>query len=123
MATTQDFTVAWDDPADAELTWVQDRMHAPEPATPLGELFGELVTHGFCFANDYYSVPMRFRMHTINNWLYVTNNPTTTDAAELAQMGAEAERRYGAAFAELGDLWEKTWLPEIQALLAELEAL
>jgi pyruvate,water dikinase len=122
MAMTEEFAVTWDDPADALLTWMQDRMHAPEPGTPLGMILAELVTHGFAFANDHYSIPMRFRMQLINNWLYATVNPVTTDVVELERLGAEAERRLGETFANLGELWETSWLPEIQTLVGELES-
>jgi PEP-utilizing family enzyme len=56
-----DFVVTWDDPKDAERQWMQDRMHAPEPGTPLGgSVLCNAVTHGFGFAFDEYSVPATF---------------------------------------------------------------
>ena len=36
-AADQEFHVDWGDPADAELTWVWDAAHFPNPMTPLSE--------------------------------------------------------------------------------------
>ncbi|MGI8927241.1 MAG: PEP-utilizing enzyme [Tepidiformaceae bacterium] len=43
LRATDDFHVAWDDPADAQLTWTVDQMHYPGPMPPLcGYLMAEL---------------------------------------------------------------------------------
>jgi hypothetical protein len=39
MPTPDNFPVTWEDPADADLFWLQQRMHFPEPMLPLDEWF------------------------------------------------------------------------------------
>ncbi len=42
---SEDFSVAWKDPADAKPTWVYDAMHFPRPLAPLmGEFLDRLYT-------------------------------------------------------------------------------
>ncbi len=122
MVVAQEFVVSWDDPKDAELQWMQDGMHAPDPITPLGELLGDFVTHGFAVTFEEYSVPIKFHMKVFNHWAYNSPTPLELLPDELERMGQEAEARIGAVLPELGDIWRKTYLPEIQSLLAVLAA-
>lgn len=120
MTITEEFTVAWDDPKEAELTWMLDRVHAPEPITPFGSAMGAFVTHGFGVAFEHFSVPMRFRYKIVNGWLFATQIPLEIAPEEAERMGAEAQRRFFEALGALGELWDDDYLPEIKRRLGEL---
>src|SRR5437660_1817453 len=59
MSQSSEFPVHWDNPADAEITWQFDPMHAPVAVTPLGfDLFMEPFVGSFglfrlCLQNYY----------------------------------------------------------------------
>jgi phosphohistidine swiveling domain-containing protein len=121
MTTVTDFPVVWDDPADAELTWLHDNIHSPEPATPLGGAFAEFASHGFAEAFRQYSVPAVFRSRIVNHWGYNAFHPADLSPDELGRMMGEVEARVGAAVARLGELWDETYLPEIKEHLKPFE--
>lgn len=122
MAMTEEFVVDWDDPKDAELTWVIDRVHVPEPMTPLGSAMGRFVTHGFTTAFSEYSIPARFRYKVINHWVYACQSPLDVPRDEAERMIAQTEAKMGEALAGLGELWDERYLPEIKELLGPLGA-
>lgn len=122
MAMTEEFTVDWDDPKDAELTWMLERVHAPEPITPLGSAMGIFVTHGFATAFGEYSIPAKLRYKVINSWVYATQSPLDVPQEEAERMIAETEAKMGEALGGLGELWDDRYLPEIRRLLEPLAA-
>jgi pyruvate,water dikinase len=120
--TTETFDVAWEDPADAQVTWIMDKIHGPEPTTPLGGFMAMGVTHGFAKTFSEYSVPAKMRQRYVNYWLYGNMMPLDLDPAEAERMMGEAQARIGGAMAQVGSLWTDTYLPEIKSLLEPLES-
>jgi len=110
-----DFPVAWEAPEDAELFWVNDRMHFPDPVVPLTADIHP--GSGFNIAAERYSLPVRWRSRRINTYLYQAMAPVSTEPAQLAALGRESARRMGEVQARLGTLWTDQWLPEIRRLL------
>ncbi|RPJ58418.1 MAG: hypothetical protein EHM24_28730, partial [Acidobacteria bacterium] len=116
-----DFPVRWDDPADEELHWLQDRMHAPEPLAPMEQSIWTIAYQGFNRASDAYALPMHVQVRYQHAYIYMAAAPATDPAAAEAR-AQQSEARMDAAMASLGARWDGEWLPEIQSHLAWWDA-
>jgi rifampicin phosphotransferase len=110
-----DFPVTWENPDDERLFWTRDRMHNPGQAKPLPVSLGIESEEGFQAAFAYFGIPNVHRTRLINTYAYGANaapppgpdfSPEQTKAKVMDYMS------------RLQELWDKTWLPEIQAHLA-----
>jgi rifampicin phosphotransferase len=118
------FPVSWRDPADAELTWFRDPMHFPAPSTPLTAAFlRECLEPGVAGACETLVSPLRTLRHTaLSSWIY--NSPVLAVAPE--QMGERMQQHMPVMGDHMDGLrrrWEEQYLPAIQELTAEIEAL
>lgn len=121
--TSTEFPIAWDDPKDAEFSWTFDRAHSPEPMLPLDRMWAALVDPGFTYAFHHYSVPVeRFRMIVVNGYVYTTVELVDAPPDELQRLAGQAQAQIAGAMATLAADWENKHLPEVKALLGELEA-
>src|SRR5579859_3034111 len=120
-----DFPVTWEEPEEARLSWRTDRLHRPDPYTPLAHsLQPRLQIAGRNKATRAYGQPATdIRSRRINTYVYEATITTPRSPDEVAVMSAESQRRVGAAIARLDDLWYGEMLPEIQQHLATWEAL
>ena len=58
-ASTPDFPVHWDDPADANLTYSMDKMHNPDPISPLQQSLQPSTFYGWQKAMREFGVPFK----------------------------------------------------------------
>ncbi len=87
--TEKDFSLTWDDPKDAEDTWMYDAMHFPRPAVPLAlDLLRELHIRS-----------LSARTVFVNNYMLMTMPPPPTEA--IIKRGVL-------------DVWQKDFQPEVQ---------
>ena len=108
------FPVAWENPGDAHMFWTYDRMHFPEPVTPLeGMIMANMAASGMSAAMEVYEMPVRAHGRHINTYPYTSMMPVVPPEQMEAQ-GKRAEEKLGSAMAGLDDLWNKEWLPEIK---------
>ena len=121
IAAPANFPVAWESPDDERLSWTQDRMHNPDPLSPLERSFWDIVYAGFNRAAEAYEMPTRVKARAINTYQYMALAPAVPSEAMEAQ-GKRADARIDAAMARLGELWRGEWLPEIQSHLAWWDA-
>src|SRR5690349_12741199 len=91
------FPIAWAHPDQAALPWVQDRMHAPHPMTPLSAWFANNgFRHGPNKALAAYDTPVAFNIGHFNYYYYMAIFPTVpphemplhAERAQQALMGA-----------------------------------
>jgi phosphohistidine swiveling domain-containing protein len=122
MLTPDDFPVTWEDPADAKLFWLLQRMHFPEPMTPLDEWFLRTEFEGATRAAQVYELPIMGKGRRFNTYAYAAISPLPLPPEELAAMGQRAQEKLGAAMARLGEQWDNEFLPEIQRYLDEWAA-
>jgi phosphohistidine swiveling domain-containing protein len=106
------FPVAWADPADERMFWMQDRMHWPDPLPVL--IFDFLPEEGFNAAFAHYDIPMRFQGRRVNTYLFNTMAPLPLSPEEAQAKAKSAEQKMGGAMARLAELWADEWLPEIK---------
>jgi rifampicin phosphotransferase len=117
-----DFPVTWEDPDDAGLFWLRQRMHFPEPMTPLDEWFLHTEFEGATRATQVYDLPIFAKGRRFNTYAYAAIAPLPLPPEELADMGRRAQEKLGAAMARLGEQWDNEFLPEIQRYLDDWAA-
>jgi pyruvate,water dikinase len=108
------FPITWDDPADAQLSFRQDRQHAPTPITPLTGWLGQHywskgATSGLAAMGQSRIMLVR----RINCYYYHGSAPSTsTDQSD--DTAKKAESTLDAALDVFVERWDGEWLPEIQ---------
>ena len=95
---TEDFTVAWEDPADGEKSWAFDAMHFPRPAPPLtAHLVGAVHQQIFNGARSVF----------VNGYSYTLNAMPPPPTPEVIQRGPF-------------DVWEQDYVPRIRAACKQM---
>lgn len=119
MNPINDFPVTWRQASDADLFWSQDRLHYPDPVTPLEFSFIEgAVDAGLGKALRYYDIPLKLLNRHINGYAYFCVLPDERSTAATAALAAQSTAKLGAAMDNLLPLWQNQWLPELQQHLA-----
>ncbi|MGH9036833.1 MAG: PEP-utilizing enzyme [Acidimicrobiia bacterium] len=121
----EDFPVEWPDPADEGRLWMRDRMHWPDPVTPLAfSMMEAAFPGGLMAAARALSAPLGdLGLRRINTYFYMgAAPPPPAPPEEMAAAGARSEAALEAAMARLRDDWEREYLPEIHMHLAAWEA-
>ena len=103
------FPVTWRHPADADLFWSQDRLHYPDPVTPLEFSFIEgAVDAGLGKALRHYDIPLSLLNRHINSYAYfcvlpdaLTDDVAAALAAQLILMRSGRVLRAGP----LAEVW------------------
>lgn len=117
IPTPSNFPVTWKHPEDERQFWTQDRMHFPDPLTPLDHEFTQVVYRGFDKAAQRYEMPIHAQVRHINTYHYSATAPLMLPPDEMEAMEKRAEANIGAAMAQLDHLWNDEWLPEIQGYI------
>ena len=112
-----DFPVTWERPEDERLLWRADRMHFPEPVTPLMAIFTRAFNGGSERAADAYELPIRVEHRRLNTYLFVLTVPRVPPQ-EMEAQGEKAGQRLKAGIAEFAQRWNSEWLPEVKEHLA-----
>lgn len=109
-----DFPLAWSDPADIELTWVQDDMHTPFCLAPLAWDYGDLIGRGFAYRYDRLELPIEMRGQVFNGYFYMSWQPLVAEGEKEALFDQyRSSRQKHTAFAV--DYWERA-VPELREL-------
>jgi len=129
-ASRADFPVHWPKPSDAKLFWQFRPIHYPQQIKPLAEPFCRGAFEDGNEVTAQYGAPVRLRTMVVNSYYYMAFAPP--DFASNGAAGAplpslaEIERQYmnklRPALTQLRQLWNETWLPEIQAYITACEA-
>jgi pyruvate,water dikinase len=121
----EDFPVVWPDPADEARLWMRDRMHWPDPVTPLAfSVMEAAFPAGLMAAARALAAPLGdIAMRRINTYFYMgATPPPPAPPEEMAAAGARSRAALEAAMARIRDDWEREYLPEIHLHLAAWEA-
>ncbi|MEA2523833.1 MAG: rifampicin phosphotransferase [Thermomicrobiales bacterium] len=110
------FPLTWQDPTEAEVTWLRDPMHFPRPLSPLfRSVWGPAFEFGFSTAARELSMPVlgvRVRFH--NGYEYEHHDiaePASED--EAREMGARTEAAMREAIGRQMDRWQGEFLPRL----------
>ena len=118
-----DFPVLWDPSEDAQLLWMMDRMHVPEPVPTLAEPFlRHCYEHGMNLGAKPYSWPFRVRARRINTYWFLTFVPLGVMPHELDALNERSQDAFNTASGRLAEIRHTEVLPEVQRYLADWEA-
>ncbi len=111
------FPITWEPPELADLLFMQDRMHAPAPITPLsGWLnsypFADGANRGFATAGQ----PLMFVIRRYNTYYYVSVGPSIPPE-EMEAAGRRAEETLKELLPTFADRWDNEWLAEVKGML------
>jgi phosphohistidine swiveling domain-containing protein len=113
------FTVEWDDPEDAKAMWLFDVIHCPAPISRLDfDLRMLPLSTGGNRVYDTIGVPANIYSRLIHGFIFQKFVPSNIAPEAVAGALKEADATVRRIYGELASRWEKTWLPEIQALLS-----
>ncbi len=117
----EDFPVTWQSPEDEAKFWNHDKMHFPDPATPLMDAFVECFNTGFSRAAASYDLPMRMAYGRFNTYFYSAVS-LNIDPANIEAEAASAQQKIAGAMGRLQELWDNELLPEVKEHLVWWEA-
>jgi len=115
------FPVTWEQPDDAQLFWILQRMHSPEPITPMAGEFIRFFEAGTNRATEACAMPTRIRAGRINAYFYMAPFTMAMSPEALQAASATSQEQVGTIMARLRELWDDEWLPEICGYLAAWE--
>jgi len=122
LAAPAEFTVEWDDPADASLTWTREDVHMDE-CMPV--LSCNYVLHAPAFgldrANLVFGPPARVRYRGVHGYMYATRSLLASPDA-MPALEATAVRRRRESARTLGRDWPDRYLPAVLAHFAWMRA-
>jgi len=118
------FPVQWDDPEEAKAMWLVDEVHNLHQMRPLDfDLRLWPMMTGTTRAAELYGMPFKGEPKLIHGFVYQKVVFPDMSAEQLASTMNEVDSAVRRVAAELDSRWERTWLPEIQAHLADLRAI
>lgn len=113
-----EFPVTWPNPGDANMFWQVERMHWPDPMTPMDFEYMRDAHDQFTWAFASYGVPLQYIPRHINYRWYYSVMPRIEDMSEMpARMQAGLES-IEETIPRLRELWNDEWLPEVKQHLA-----
>jgi pyruvate,water dikinase len=111
------FPVVWERPDDAQLFWHHERMHFPDPVTPLSEDVWAVCLNGCNRTMAVYDLGLRQIGRRINSYHYEAIVPLEASPEEQTAQSARSAEKLEAAMGCLGEAWATELLPEIKAHL------
>ncbi len=117
-----DFTVEWDDPTDASLTWAREDVHMNECLPRLScDYVINAPAFGLDKANDVFGPPVRVRYRRFHGYMYAASQPLVPADQLPAQQALGLKRRREAARTLAHD-WKARYLPAVLAHFAWMRA-
>ncbi len=99
-----------------------DQMHAPEPETQADGVYYQCAyDHRISVAAEAISLPLRAITRRVNTYSYLAVVPLDLPAEQTAERFKVAEESLHTTMGHIAELWEREYLPEIQAHLADWE--
>ena len=115
LTAPSEFTVEWEEPGDAALTWTREDVHMNEGRPVLSADFViQAPAFGLDRANLVFGPPARVRYLSAHGYLYAARVPQAP-AADMPQLEAAALRRRREAARSLGNDWSERYLPAVLA--------
>ena len=113
LASPIDFSVDWEDPADATLTWTREDVHMNECLPALAcEFVLNAPAFGLDRANIVFGPPARTRYRAVHGYMYWARVPLAS-AADMPALEATGLRRRRDAARHLGRDWTDRYLPMV----------
>ena len=115
LGAAAEFTVEWDDPADAALTWTREDVHMDACRPCLScDFVLQAPAFGLDKANDRFGPPARVRYRGVHGYMYAARVPLAP-ADKMPELEAAGLRRRRDAARTLGRDWPERYLPAVLA--------
>ncbi|MEA2662529.1 MAG: rifampicin phosphotransferase, partial [Chloroflexota bacterium] len=109
------FSVQWDDPADAMLTWGREDVHMNDCLPRLScDFVIQAPAFGLDRANDVFGPPARIRYRGVHGYMYAARVPQAP-LDQMPALEATGLRRRREAARTLGRDWPERYLPAVLA--------
>ncbi|HEX5502969.1 MAG TPA: PEP-utilizing enzyme [Thermomicrobiales bacterium] len=118
VPTPPNFPVTWEQPGDADLTWLTDRLHFPDPITPLDDWLNGKIWQGGERSAARFGYPFVYHWRRINTYAYYAITLAPGEPEELAAREHRANERMQEALGHLMESWAGEYVPEIKRHLA-----
>ncbi len=112
------FPVEWPDGEMSRDSWSWDQVKNPLPLTPLAQDFMNTKREGMARAARHTGRPADSERIFVNGYAFA--RPVEPSAGEAERYSAIAERDAESRIDRLLELWETTYLPEVEALTSSL---
>ncbi|HET7581196.1 MAG TPA: PEP-utilizing enzyme [Candidatus Limnocylindria bacterium] len=116
------FRFEWAEPGDADISWEWDDMHMPEPLSPLGGDYCQLIAQGFAYRFERIGVPVQVLARVWHGYAYYGVSAPLPKAELDALWERMPELRRNEIPATAG-YWNERAIPELRAAYAELDAI
>lgn len=116
IPTPEHFPVAWQHADDQKKFWTRDRMHFPDQVTVAETELIFRSNDGLTLAFQHFGIPVVNDHRRINTYLYGTASPTL-GPEEAAANETHLQARMQEEAAQLQQIWNTDYLPEIQSHL------
>jgi pyruvate,water dikinase len=113
LPTPDNFPVQWPSTDDVHAFWLVERLHWPDPMTPMDFEFNRDAHEQFSWAFASYGVPLQYNARHINYRWYFAVTPSVADHAEMPARMQAGPQNLEAAIPRLRQLWDEEWLPEV----------
>src|SRR5438105_1003117 len=114
LATPENFPVIWDHPDDAQVLWLRDQLHLPEPITPLDDEFARHVYQGMSATFERYEIPLRVRSHRFNTYFFWAVVPATGTPDEIMAQSKRSDTTVSQVMVRLAEIWSQEVFPEVK---------
>lgn len=115
------FPVEWHDPADAELTWEWDDMHAPQALAPLAADYMATLASGINPMWERFGLPLRSPYRTINGYAYFADDIDLPDS-ELPAIWEQLRQHRRELAPTIAAYWTDECLPTVRRIYAQIAA-
>ena len=112
-----EFAFTWADPDDEHLFSKTDKMHFPEPVTPMTVGFNRCFAEGTIRAAEACSIPIQLQYRRVNTYNFIGISPRVPHE-EMEAVGKASEAILGPMMDRLWESWETELLPEIRDHMA-----
>ncbi len=120
---SENFPVHWENSTDAQLCWLRENTHFPDPIKPLDfALCVQGIEHGYNQAAHVYGIPGTTYDRLFNTYVYEAVAMPQVTSVQLALQLQQAEEHLDKIMPALLNFWQAQWLPEIKQHLADWEA-
>ncbi len=114
IPTPADFPVHWENPGDADIFWMMDMGHHPDPITQMDfSMLAEAISEK---KDENYGLPIQLYNRHINTYLYCGSSFKGSPEERDAQFD-QALEKMAPAIKEPDRRWKNEWLPEIKTYL------
>ena len=124
LPTPEDFPVEWESAEDKEMLWRHDRIHFPDPISPLDhDFFSEMLSNGLAKAAETYQAPLvGWKLRRINGYFFQAVLPFEGSPEEASARAERSERAMSESMARVEQLWGDEVLPQVLEMLREWDA-